>query len=193
MLCILEQSWANGIILIMIYYWQYIVNHLKKKCSNVAMLTAHYKSEHIGLLEKSLLFQVWWIILYTSRKPNTDRGQDWLGTRGYHCLCATCLVNKTAFYKTFEGSTLLSVSQRLMRITPFLSPVTAKAHTCPPLEWANEILKGPGEREDDLLRLLFRQKTAVSNMMPSDQRLGHEHSWVPLSSIRGNCEEGLGL
>lgn len=141
------------------------------------MLTAHYKSEHIGLFEKSLRFQVWWIILYTIRKPNTDRGLDWLGAIwGFYIIKCESKIDED--HRPFS---------------PVRRAVTAKTHSFPPLEWANEILKWPGEWEDDLLPTAVQTKYSSVEQDALRPTLGRKHSWVPLSSIRENCEEGLGL
>lgn len=130
---------------------------------NVAELTAHYNSKPSGVwFDRSLL--LWLVIRYTLWKPNTDRGAEWLGARGWHCACAICLVSKRAFCKTFEGSALLSKSKidekQHHPFFPVRRAVTTEPQSHPALERDDEILREPREREAE----------------PSQTAVGTQHS-----------------
>lgn len=98
-------------------------------------------------------------------------------------MCSTLLVSKTPFCKTFEGSTLLSKSESKIdeEHTLFFlhtRAVTAKPRSHPALERVDEILRGPGEREDDLS--LTAVPTQHSSIQPDTlrPRQGGKHSWI---------------
>lgn len=106
-------------------------------------------------------------------------------------MCATCLVSKTAFCKTFEGSALLSkceskIDEEHTLLLSCQEGSQCRAQSHPALERAAEILRGPRE-------LLSKHNTAASDTTPSDQGKAVNTAGNTPQQVKENCAEDLGL